>query len=282
MGPGSLTCTRWPQAEALPNGSTGDREPGWELMGDSGAVASGWGEEREGQDVLAWRLGDSMKRLEWRREKQAQKNWWNRLPSPHSGKMRARRLPGGGSQNRAPQPVLSRHPPPGASRQRKRDASHTTAPGGRSTLRVSPAISTVPVACWRDGGPVPQRPAGEGPTAEQDGAPTAGPSARRAAEGLPPSPPHPSHVLVPRGLVLFCWPLSRAPGGPSCPPLPTRVLPKRHAQLEPSERLLAFGVTHATPCAAGGPGPGAVHSEPRPRGPCFRPPPARHAALSEV
>lgn len=219
--------------------------------------------------MLAWRLGDSMKRLEWRREKQAQKNWWNRLPSPHSGKMRARRLPGGGSQNRAPQPVLGRRVPHDSSRW----PVHSPGVAGHQHG---------PVACWRDGGPAPRRPAGEGPTAEQDGAPTAGPSARRAAEGLPPSPPPPSHVLVPRGLVLFCWPLSRAPGRPSCPPLPTRVLPKRHTQLKPSERLLAFGVTHATPCAAGGPGPGAVHSEPRPRGPCFRPPPARHAALSEV
>lgn len=179
MGPGSLTCTRWPQAEALPNGSTGDREPGWELMGDSGAVASGWGEEREGQDVLAWRLGDSMKRLEWRREKQAQKNWWNRLPSPHSGKMRDRRLPGGGSQNRAPQPVLGRRVPHDSSRW----PVHSPGVAGHQHG---------PVACWRDGGPAPRCPAGEGPTAEQDGAPTAGPSARRAAEGLPPSPPPPA------------------------------------------------------------------------------------------
>lgn len=147
--------------------------------------------------MLAWRLGDSMKRLEWRREKQAQKNWWNRLPSPHSGKMRARRLPGGGSQNRAPQPVLGRRVPHDSSRW----PVHSPGVAGHQHG---------PVACWRDGGPAPRCPAGEGPTAEQDGAPTAGPSARRAAEGLPPSPPPPPQprprAARPRPLLLATVP----------------------------------------------------------------------------
>lgn len=158
--------------------------------------------------MLAWRLGDSMKRLEWRREKQAQKNWWNRLPSPHSGKMRDRRLPGGGSQNRAPQPVLSRRPPPGASRRRKRDASHTTAPGGRSTLRESPAISTVP---WHAGGTGVQfrnAPQGRGPPRSKTGLPPRAPQHAGRQRGCRhPRPPQPRpRAARPRPLLLATVP----------------------------------------------------------------------------
>lgn len=117
------------------------------------------------------------------------------VTEPHSGKMR----PGDSQGEGARTELLSRC---------SAGASHTTALGGRSTLRESPAISTVP---WHAGGTGVQlrdAPQGRGPPRSKTGLPLRAPQHAGPRRGCRhPRPPQPRpRAARPRPLLLATVP----------------------------------------------------------------------------